>query len=223
MLITSEQFDNAQSRDLIPLECEYCHETFCQHKHYIQTAISKTGNCKARFCGMLCANAAQKKNITVFCTNCSKEFRKRPSQIKRYPNHFCCRSCAATYNNKHKTTGTRRSKLEVFLEEQITSNYPQLNCLFNDKKTIGSELDFYFPSLKLAVELNGIFHYEPIYGSDKLTRIQDNDKQKSIRCYELGIEFCTIDTSSCIHLTDKQKDKYWNILNSLLTSVFARH
>lgn len=38
--------------------------------------------------------------MIVECKNCGKEFDKKPTQIRKGPNHFCCRSCAATYNNK---------------------------------------------------------------------------------------------------------------------------
>jgi len=36
----------------------------------------------------------------VNCLNCNTEFKKLPSEIKKSPNHFCSRSCSATYNNK---------------------------------------------------------------------------------------------------------------------------
>ncbi len=39
--------------------------------------------------------------MKVGCKNCHKEFDKLPNQIKKSTNHFCSRSCAATYNNKH--------------------------------------------------------------------------------------------------------------------------
>lgn len=37
--------------------------------------------------------------MIVFCKTCNKEFEKSNSEIKKSPNHFCCRSCAAKYNN----------------------------------------------------------------------------------------------------------------------------
>ena len=80
-------------------------------------------------------------------------------------------SCAATYNNKNKTHGTRRSKLECFIEKKLSELYPDLTIHYNQKDTINSELDIYIPSFKLAFELNGIFHYEPIYGEEKLNQI----------------------------------------------------
>jgi len=84
---------------------------------------------------------------------------------------------------------------------------------------IKSELDFYFPELKFAIELNGIFHYEPIYGQDKLEKIQSNDGRKLIACYENGVELAIVDSSSCKYLNQNAKDKYYTIVKSLVTPL----
>lgn len=41
-------------------------------------------------------------NMLVRCKNCNKEFDKLPNQARKHPNHFCSRSCAASFNNKGK-------------------------------------------------------------------------------------------------------------------------
>lgn len=160
----------------------------------------------------------------VSCTVCSKTFSRTKAQIRQSKSgrQFCSQSCAATYNNAHKTTGTRRSKLEVYLEQQLRTELPSLELICNGKDAIGSELDFYFPQLRLAIEFNGIFHYEPIYGTDKLERIQTNDQQKSIACLAAGIEFCTIDTSTVKRITQVVKERYWNIVKNLVVPLLGR-
>ena len=40
--------------------------------------------------------------MLVLCRNCSKEFDKQISQIRKHSNHFCSKSCAACFNNKGK-------------------------------------------------------------------------------------------------------------------------
>jgi hypothetical protein len=82
------------------------------------------------------------------------------------------------------------------LQEKLTILFPSLDIHYNRKDAINSELDIYIPSLKLAIELNGIFHYEPIYDQDKLDQIQNNDHRKFQACAENGISLCIIDTSS---------------------------
>jgi hypothetical protein len=150
------------------------------------------------------------KKSPVICKHCGINFLKSNVEIRYSKNHFCSRSCSATWNNRNKTKGYRRSKLEVYIENTIKREYPSIKVIFNDKQTIGSELDIYFPDLKLAVELNGIFHYEPIYGSKTFERIQNNDQLKMIHCYKQGIELLVIDT------TAKGKRKYFNIIKKII-------
>lgn len=81
-------------------------------------------------------------------------------------------------------------------------------------------LCIYIPSLKLAFELNGIFHYEPIYGEDKLNQIQNNDIEKNKSCINEGIKLCVINTSEQKYFKEKSSKKYLNIIsNNINTSV----
>ncbi len=144
------------------------------------------------------------------------------SELKKTPNSFCCQSCAATYNNKNKTHGTRRSKLEIYLEEELKSKYNNLDIHFNRKDTINSELDIYIPSMKLAFELNGIFHYEPIYGDKKLNQIQNNDTRKFQACLEKGIEMCIIDVSSLVYFKPANTKKFLDIVCGLIDSKMSQ-
>ena len=146
----------------------------------------------------------------VVCKNCNIVFKKTLSKIGK--NNFCSQSCSATYNNKHKKYGIRRSKLETWAEEQLIDLYPDLKIRYNRKDAIESELDIYIPSLKLAFELNGIFHYQPIFGEPKLKKIQHNDKCKFQHCIEQGISLCVINTESHRYVTKKTSQKYIDII-----------
>lgn len=122
-----------------------------------------------------------------------------------------------THNyNKHKTTGTRRSKLEIYLEEQLTILYPNLQIDYNKKDAIGSELDIYIPSLNLAFELNGIFHYEPIFGINKLNQTQINDQNKFKSCIENKIDLCIIDTSFQQKFKINTSKKFLDIIANII-------
>jgi hypothetical protein len=165
---------------------------------------------------MKCRIISKTTKQLVNCKNCNFKFYKTLNQIKITKNHFCSRSCAGTYNNTHKTYGTRRSKLEIYLEEQLTLSYPNLKIDFNKKDAINSELDIYIPSLKLGFELNGIYHYEPIHGQDKLSKIQNNDERKFQACLENNIELVLIDSSGLKYFKPEGASKFFKIIIEIL-------
>jgi hypothetical protein len=179
----------------------------------------ETGDC----CCKRCARQFSSPVVIVKCKQCEKEILREPSQVKRATNHFCSHSCHATYTNAHKTTGTRRSKLEVWLEQELTLLYPSFEFHFNRKDAINGELDIYIPSLRLAFELNGIFHYEPIYGQEKLDSIQNNDHRKFAACAEAGISLCIIDTSKHKYFKLKHNQPYLDIITNIISQAIGQN
>jgi len=214
--LSMEQFTKLNSRSPVECKCEQCNSLFYRVKHDLQTAIRRKE--PISFCSPKCYGLYRNTKTTVKCLWCKSEVVRIPTT----KNVFCSRSCSAKYNNTHKTFGTRRSKLERFLEEQIKLSYPNLELICNSKSVIGSELDFYFPRLRLAIELNGILHYEPIYGTDKFSKIVDNDRQKVRLCEAMGIELAVINSSSCSRMSAVFKTKYLGITRELIDSVIDR-
>ena len=198
----------------VEVKCNRCSKSIMKYP----SDLNKNGE---YWCSVKCRYPDNKKRL-VSCLKCSKEFFKLNAECVKSPNHYCSHSCSASYNNTHKTHGTRRSKLEIYLEEQIKEQYPHLELICNQKTAIESELDFYFPELRFAIELNGITHYEPIYGEDKFEKIQNNDKRKVIACYEKEIELAIIDSSTCSYLNEAAKMKYKNLVFELLEKVKNR-
>lgn len=217
ILISTEELLARKSNDLIPLECDYCKKKFTRWQKYVKSKLKRFPNRKT-VCSNECANLMSIDRIPVVCKQCGKAFLKLRSYFKKSPNSFCTRSCAGTYNNTHKTHGSRRSKLESFLERELIVLYPNLDFHFNRKDTINSELDIYIPHLKLAFELNGIFHYEPIYGQEKLQSILNNDQRKFQACLEKGIELCIIDSSKFKHFKPEKAQKYLKIVTDIINS-----
>ena len=212
---TKKEFELSKSTCLLPCECYFCKKTFYKKKKYIQHEL-KSNKGEVKYCSHDCRSKDKVTTQLISCTNCHKKFEKQFNQIKKSNNHFCSQSCAATYNNKNKSHGTRRSKIESWLEEQLNTLYPNLEIQFNQKTAINSELDIYIPSLNLAFELNGIFHYEPIYGTDKLQQIQENDISKSKACHEAKIDLCTIDISGQKYFKESTSQKYLDIINNII-------
>lgn len=229
-----DEFNLANSDDILPLICLKCESTFYKKKKYIaQTNLHKTHlkpcskNCKqyangCLYCSTKCSNLAKITQQKVNCAQCNIEFTKQLNQIKVTKNNFCSKSCAASYNNTHKIKGYRRSKLEFWLELQLPILHPKLYFEFNKKDAINSELDIYIPSLKLAFELNGIFHYEPIYGDNKLNQIKNNDNRKFQACLESNIELCIIDTSSFKHFKENKAKEFLTIISNIINLKQSR-
>ena len=113
-LYTEYQFNNCKSREKLPLQCKQCNTTFYKQKNQIQIALHNKNIVTYDFCSLKCKGKFKTLTGTTFvnCKNCNVKFKKHINALSKSGNNFCSKSCAATYNNTHKTTGTRRSKLE---------------------------------------------------------------------------------------------------------------
>lgn len=215
ILIDKTELENSKWSDLIPLECKWCHNTFYKKKHHLQTLI-KSATTKGKYCSQQCKGLARQRRTPGQCKQCGKAIIIKPSRLLRGRFQFCGKSCKATYWNSHKTTGSSRSKLEKWIEEKLTQKYPSLHIEYNKTTAINAELDIYIPSLKLAFELNGIFHYEPIFGEKKLIDTKTNDTRKFRLCIEQGIGLCIIDTHNAKYLKLERDQKFLDIIINII-------
>jgi hypothetical protein len=200
----------------LSLFCTNCGKSFKRTKSNACKTIQKKSN---HFCSRKCRTDYQKIPIETKCGYCNKKMITSPCLLKRSQNNmvFCSHKCSTTYYNiKRVRKGGIRSKLEVYIGQQLAVLYPLLEILYNDRKTINGELDIYIPSLQLAFELNGIFHYEPIFGNKSLQKIQNNDKRKFQACIENKIDLCIIDTSQHTYVTPKTSQKYLKIITDII-------
>lgn len=222
-LYTEGELLRAKSRDNLPLRCLQCKRTFYLSKIRIKQATRPNQKeHRADFCSLSCAATNRNPPVEVLCDQCGTKVWKSPGEVKKFKTHFCDHSCAARYQNTHKSTGTRVSKLERWLQNQLTQLYPKEVFHFNQTDTINGELDIYLPNLKLAFELNGIFHYEPIYGPEKLASVQTNDQRKFQACLGLGIELCILDTSRMLKFKEKGALKYLDIIQQVINMKLER-
>ena len=221
-LYTKEEFDCAKSSDQLPCECEHCKRVFHARKNHISYEL-KTQRGRLRFCTTSCNSLHQSAigSFSYACKQCGNLITRKRSEVNRSGTglFFCSRSCAAIYRNAHKTTCTRRSKLEEIIETAIRKMYPAIDCLFNDKTAIESELDIFIPSLLLGIEINGILHYRPVFGSDRLGKIQHNDRNKINQCEVSGISLHVIDASRQKYVNQETSQVY---VNSVLQIIENR-
>lgn len=192
--------------------CHQCKNKFIIDIRYIK-CDDKRGKTRGKYCSKACQNISQITLVNVNCVSCNASFQKHPSQI-RSKNSFCNRSCAAKFNNKNKTKGTRRSKLEVYLDSKIKEAFPKLKYDTN-KLYEGYEFDFRFPELNLAIEINGIFHRKPIFGEEKLKRIKKNDRAKKRICKRDSIKLVVLSDKDK-NFTPKQGDELFEAIKKLI-------
>lgn len=189
------------------LTCKYCSNIF---EHKMKNTL---------YCSYVCKTISKKK-YEHFCIGCSATFLSSQKEAK-----YCSNSCKSINLNlssfAHRAGGRSRSQIELFIEQNLVKDFPDIKFLFNDKETIGSELDVYIPELKMAIEINGIVHYEPIYGQEKLTKVKNRDEQKMINCYTLGIELIVIPLG-IKGLTIKQNQEIYQEVFTIIRSNLNR-
>jgi hypothetical protein len=164
----------------------------CGKEGYKKPSLLK--NRKNIFCCKECSDKFKDKRVEVICLVCQKVFLKEQCEIKRYGRHCCSKECGKLLRIFHKNWGSSRSKLEIYIENQM-KNIFSFFIDYNNTET-GYELDIYVPHLDLAIEINGIFHYKAIYGMKKLLRVQQIDKEKVVECKKRNIKLIVIDVSN---------------------------
>lgn len=215
---TIEQLELLKPKELVVLQCHYCHTPFHRTVTEVKRALNGSRSVRAKFCDRDCVNKGSLTGVWKACTHCGKQHYRQLNTISSTNKQFCSQHCSAVYNNQHKTKGTRRSKLETWLQNSITNLFPNLDISYNTKVN-GMELDIYIPSLKLAFEINGVHHYEPIHGLEKLTNIQTNDARKSQMCSLNDIQMVVIDTRQQIKFTPSSSQTYLEEIVKYLVGV----
>lgn len=174
------------------LSCAYCGTTFerqSKNMHVSRRAINV-------FCGAWC----QQKHRTFVntsiqnCKTCGTIVRRQNTQAKKSKSGFifCSKSCSATYRNKNAKK-SRRSKCEIKLFNLLQEEFPDLIMIANDKTMLsGMEVDIAIPSLMMAIEWNGIVHFKPIYGEEKLASIRQKDADKKILANTYSINLIVV-------------------------------
>lgn len=151
---------------------------------------------KTHYCSKQCQTQRQKLKIQKNCHECNAVIDIFPSRLRE--KNFCSKSCVGKYSvyKCRKAKVTKRSRLEIYLENELRLIFPELSIECNYSLPENRlELDFYFPELNLGIEINGLYHYEPIKGGvSNFERVQKNDSLKEELCMKLGIELISIKT-----------------------------
>lgn len=211
LLLNEKDLKSTKFHENIKLKCSCCGKVFLKHKR----DFLKSVRLKRKYitCSKECKDIMDTTSVSLRCEICCEPFVRYLSEHKKHKKSFCSSRCSCIYHNAHKTTGTTRSKLEVWIETQLNCLYPNMKIDYNKTDAIKAELDIYIPALRLAFELNGIFHYEPIFGSDRLSKTQNTDQRKFKLCIENNISLCVINTTGQRNF---QPQKYLDIIINII-------
>ena len=166
------------------IECANC-------KKKMRLPPSKISGRSNVFCSKECADSFQTTKKWITCSWCGKPFQQHLCIISRCKhNSPCCsRDCAAKLVYK-----------ESFIEKEFEDLIKPLGLKYERNcRTIVSpmELDFWLPGIKYAVEINGICHYEPIYGEYVLEAQKARDRLKRRKCKQQGIKLRVVKPGNC--------------------------
>jgi len=138
------------------------------------------------FCSKKCVDEYRSKKIRLVCPGCGKFFKISPVYFKRTIKNYCSKKCFA------KCMGSRNyaeNEMHELIKENILNKYDNISCVRNNRTILKPlELDFWFPEIKFAIEVNGRTHYRPIFGSKKLKDSQSKDRLKRKKCKTKGIK-----------------------------------
>lgn len=101
--------------------------------------------------------------MIVQCTHCQTPFTKSNSEVKRSPQHFCSRSCAAKHNNT-KYPKRRRTKCCKSCDKKILSNYTYCSDCINQGKHLPIHEHISCRTLKTYLSRKGSYRLGGIRG-----------------------------------------------------------
>ncbi len=163
------------------------------------------------FCSQDCFDIFQDQKTEVKCEKCGKKVWKSPSAMKER-HYFCSRQCFSRYAFSESFVETEFEKLIKPLGIPYYRNNRSVlhGCAKNGG---GLELDFYFPTIKFAVEVNGACHYKPIYGQNTLVQVKFRDRNKRRACKRRGIILRVVKPGNCKRETylPRYKRVVWEI------------
>jgi len=199
-------------RPTVEIICEHCGQPFLKERRLMNRVAHHF--CSSRCDGLYHRNREQKE-----CTECHTTFERFPSQSQKTALSFCSHKCSATYYNRLRRR-SRRSKIEGEFFDRLQSAFPELHMVPNDKSLLqGLEADIAIPDLNTVIEWNGVVHYHPIYGDEKLKAIQTRDAEKMQKASDLGIRLIVIsDADSSRKTLDRAYSDVRSIIASLLGS-----
>jgi hypothetical protein len=121
--------------------CDLCDKEFeVSYSSWVNRRRDKRDNNTNIYCGIDCRLKARSHSpkVEVSCEECKTLFLKSQSEINKTKNHFCSRSCSATYNNKHHQKKIKTKQCNC--GELIYSNLKYCPTCITDGKHLRGEM-----------------------------------------------------------------------------------
>lgn len=122
---------------MITLICDTCKNEFLRStSQYNQKQIKFK---LKPYCSTKCMHIGHRTIKDVTCNQCGKITQKNASQLKKYTNHFCSKSCSATYYN-HKNNKTKKMKICKECNSEFYNRNNKIYCSKQCQKQNNSKL-----------------------------------------------------------------------------------
>jgi len=196
--------DNARKSQMIIEKCN----TTVKKKHYdYLIEYYKTKNISPMFSELEYTGCNFSKKYKFKCLKCNSEFE---SDVYKPQNVFC-ELCNPTDND------TLENEIFKYVSSLLSND---IIIKRNDRTILlGKEIDIYIPSLKIGIEINGLYwHSEDGRGIGKYYHL---NKYKSTLFH--GIQLIHIFENEWIYKNEIIKSILKNILKSKLNKIYARN
>ena len=106
-----------------------------------------------------------------------------------------------------------RSQAEEIVIALLRLNFPGIKIERNDKSVLGrQEIDVHLVDYKIAIEIDGITHSQPIFGAIRFAESQERDKRKEARLRDLDFLLYRIDIGQV------EKENLYSFLKNYLST-----
>ena len=155
---------------------------------------------------------ASKNNLLIRCGTCGNIFKMSYANYRKDWFSGKCRRCS------EKSTGEKQIAQVLDRYKINYTRQEHFDGKLRDVKPI--PLDFYLPDYNMAVEFDGILHYEPMYGEEKFKKTLLHDDMKNWYCKWNNIDLLRIPYWEGSHIEEILIEKF-NIIP--LVSIETKH
>lgn len=202
-LFTQEEYEatlfpQSRYKKLLPIRCLTCGQTFMASAKQVNNLFTSTGKDKLtlKYCSRACRDKGTQDRVTVTCANCGKKIERQRYELDVKDLFFCDNHCYHEYIKTHPIApnGNSVSKLERLIRYSLQLLLPNEKVEYNNRTILdGLELDIYYPNIRVAIEINGLWHYVPIKKNQNLQLIQEHDMLKKNRSNEKNIKLYVVE------------------------------